>query len=471
MSLTRRAYEALPLGMRKTAGRLAAALPPGIRYGAAYRKQMTLLREAEQWSADDLDRYALTELRRVLQRAVALVPRYRRLFAEAGLDAESLDSLEQLTCLPLTSKQDLLTRRHEFTPPGSGGAAHARLCATCGTSGRPTSLLVSYEASAREWAFMTWHWHRAGMRLDGRRAVFRGHHVPGRSSGVYWYDEPVRRARVFSPADLTADTLPTYLRGFREFRPDALHGYPSLALVLARLMRAAGETPPPLELVLLGSEGVTAEERAELSAFYGCPTFTWYGHTEKCVLAFDAEEPGVFVPEWRYGVIELVAGDGSLITEPGKLGQVVGTGFLNDATVVVRYMTDDWAEWLVPPYGRHLADARLCTLTPHRGREVLIAVDGSEIPLRFPYDGYEHLFVQVLERQFVQLAPGRVRLDLVLAPGAGPEVVPGLSAFYRSRLSGRIDVTVRAVEHIERTPGSKYVPVIHEADPRTGDRP
>lgn len=471
MSVARRAYEATPFRMRKAVGRMAGALTPVLRYGAAYRRQLGLLRESERWSASDHDQYVLAELRRVLQRAARCTPRYRQLFADRGLDPESIVSLEQLALLPLTSKRDLLARSHEFTPTGGVTAAQTRLCATCGTSGRPTSLLVSYEASAREWAFMTWHWHRAGMRLDGRRAVLRGYYVPGRSSGVYWYDDPMRRARVFSPADLTSDTLPTYLHGLREFRPHALHGYPSLALVLARLLGAAGESPPPLDLVLLGSEGVTVEERRELETVFGCPTFSWYGHTEKCVLALDAEEPGVFVPEWRYGVFELVAEDGSLVTEAGKLGQIVGTGFLNDATVLVRYATDDWAEWLVPPYGRPLAEARLCNLVPHRGREVLLAFDGSEIPLRFPYDGYEHLFAQILERQFVQLGPGRIRLDLVLAPGAGPDVVAGLSVFYRDRLCGRADVSARAVDRIERPPGGKYVPVIHESGPLTGQDP
>jgi len=309
------------------------------------------------------------------------------------------------------------------------------------------------------------------MKREGRRAVLRGQYVPSRSKGRFWYDEPISRSRVFSSADLSTETVGMYARALREFAPSVLHAYPSTALMLVRLMQAAGERSPGMDLVLLGSEGFSSDERKEIEDFFRCPSFSWYGHTEKCVLASDAGD-GLLAPNWFYGLVELVDAEGLPVVEPGIPGRIVGSGFLNEGTVLLRYATDDWAAWAVAPKAGGLTAARLTSITPHRGRDALVASDGSEVSLTYLHGAHEAVLTRVLEMQFVQVAPGEVRLDVVMNGPTGPETYLELEHVFSKRLAGRVSLTVHPVDRVQRSASGKRMTVRDEtAAAVTSDQP
>lgn len=424
-------------------------LPESLRYGAAYRRQWRELESATRWAESDLKLHVAGELRRVLMLAAETVPFYSSWNIPTLKTTDPVEVRAVLESLPVVDKNTVRLMGAQFRPDGDIRRT-SRLTTTSGTTGSPLELAVDYAASVREWAFMQHHWRCAGMPARGRRAVLRGQFVRERRSGSLWYDEPMTKSRIFSTPDLSAATVAQYVAAISDFGADVLHAYPSTALLLANLMRDARMRPPSLALVLLGSEAVYTHERRFLEEYFGCPVFSWYGHTEKCVLAYDADEPGLLAPEWLYGYVELVDDKGQVIRGAGVPGRIVGTGFLNSATVLLRYATDDWAQWDVPPGDATWSGARLSNLVAHRKRETLIAHDGSGISVTHLHGAHDPAIGKVREMQYVQVAPGQVRIDVVMRSGSTQADVLAVQQVYGERLMGRIDIRVQAVEWIPR---------------------
>lgn len=444
--MPRKLYEQLPPGLMRAMGAVGGLLPEGLVFGSAYRRQYDLL-EASARSSSFVESYVSNQLWRLLTLRGA----------PCCADHASRDlslAISTLEALPLVSKDDLKSRAEDFV---SGVAANggSRLTSTSGTSGAPLRLLMDYDASAREWAFMQYRWRAAGMSRRGRRIVLRGQEVLAKQDGQHWRDEPVTRSRIYSAPHLSPATVRAYADSMTSFAPEVLHAYPSTASLLAKLMKLAGVAPPPLKLVLLGSEPLDAAERGELEEFYRCRVLSWYGHTEKCVLAFDSGETGVFAPEWIYGYVELVDEAGNVVRDRGVAGRITGTGFLNSAMSLMRYVTDDWAEWAVPPVAGDLQRARLANIQAHRGREQLIADDGTPIALTVLHGVHDAVLSRVIEMQYVQLAAGEVRLDVIVAEPGHAETIEQLTRLFQRRLEGRLRLTVNAVSQIPKGANGK----------------
>ena len=69
------------------------------------------LAESERWSQDELDAYALAQLRDLLRHAYEHVPYYRAVFDRLDARPEDIRRLEDLRSLPTLSKRELQDRQ------------------------------------------------------------------------------------------------------------------------------------------------------------------------------------------------------------------------------------------------------------------------------------------------------------------------------------------------------------------------
>ena len=71
-------------------------------------------RELHYKSRAEIKRFQEERLAETLQYLAARSPYYRRMFAEHGIDIARIATLEDLTSLPVTTKQDLQLHNEEF---------------------------------------------------------------------------------------------------------------------------------------------------------------------------------------------------------------------------------------------------------------------------------------------------------------------------------------------------------------------
>lgn len=451
----RRLHDASPSWLRDVGALAGRALPVRHRYGPAFRRTFDLLREQDGWGEQQRAAYQRSELRRLLTLAGEQVPYYRRVFSDARFDPSDVEAPSDLRRLPLLTRDDVRTLAENLLP-GGRPPAESKYSTTGGTTGKPLGFWITHDASAAEWAFMTWGWRRAGFQVGARRAVVRGRVVAGRRGGRLFEVDRLNDALYVSSFDLSGDTLPACVAAIRRYRPQFFHAFPSSATVVAQYLERSGERLPSVRALLLGSENVYPGQREYLERIFGCRVFTWYGHSEKCILAPECACGRSYVPESAYGVTELVDASGRPIVEAGRPGLLVGTGFVNAGTVFIRYLTDDQAEWVDEKCpGCGITGRRLRNIVGRWNQEFLVGRSGALVPMS-AVNLHSRVYTTIRQFQFVQHTAGRTVMRVVRAPGYSGDDEAALRRELEERLGGEIAFEIEYVEELPLTTAGKF---------------
>lgn len=401
-----------------------------LKRGPGYHVWRRRLTASARWTAAELDRFRVTRLRALLTQA-ARAPYYREVFAEVGFEPARLQSVDELTRLPLLDKEIIRARPGGFD---TRWPVPGRVTSTGGSSGQPLSFRQPVDALWGEAAFTDHVLAAHGWRPGDRMAVFRGGTlgVPRVRAGERLH---------LSGYHLDDESLRGHALALAVHRPAFIHCYPSLLDRLAAFMLREGlRLPGAPRAALCASEALHAHQRERIFAALGCPCIGHYGMSEQVALA--VEDGGwFFLPQ--YGVVELVpVGEG--------LHEIVGTGFLNRAFPFVRYRTGDLVADPEPDsyssFGvRGLRVGRLVG----RRQEVVVARDGARVPFNhMVFSIHTGFWEQVATYQMVQDAPGRVVLRVVPLSGGRDGLAFAMRAELAARIGHLVDVEVEVVEQI-----------------------
>jgi len=451
----RHLHDNSPAWLRRTGATVLGRLPVRWRYGRTFRTTWDLLHQAERWTPAERAAYQVTRLRHVLGLAGRSVPYYRRLFGERGFDPAHLRDRSDLQVLPLLTRDDVRRLDTDLLPDGHP-PAESKYSTTGGTTGKPLGFWITHDASAAEWAFMLHGWRRAGFKPGDWRVVVRGRVVSGRGAGRAVEVDALNQAIYVSGFDLSAETLGRCIGVIRRSRARFLHAFPSSATVVAQHLERTGDTLPSIRALLLGSENIYPGQRAYLERVFGCRVFTWYGHSEKSIFAPECRCGRTYQVSDPYGVAELVDADGQPITRPGERGLLVGTGFINHATLFVRYLTDDQAEWVEGPCPGCGAEGLLLTRIVGRwNQEYLVGRSGALIPMA-AINLHTRVYTSLRQFQFRQETPGEAVLLAVRSDAFRADDEAELRRELGARLGGEVAISIEFVPELPLSAAGKF---------------
>lgn len=447
----RRAYEALPERVRRTAGPIVRRLPMRARYGSAFAS--TCRRLSAGLDAEAIGQEQLDSLNRLLHHANR-TPFWHEVLRESGFAIPARD-VRDLRMLPFLEKDVLDRQGDQMVDPGVPESCR-KWVTTGGTTGTPIGLWIDRDASAIDWAYVVSAWGRVGFRLDERRVVMRGV-VLRDASGVRTttHYEPLRRELYISVFDMTENALPEMRARIGRFGARFIHGYPSAMEVLGRSYRQAGESPPRLQALLAVSENLYPGQRELLEDLFGCRVFSFYGMSEKVVFAAECEHGRGLHVEPLYGIVELVDESGRVIEKPGVRGEIVATGLISSTQPLIRYRTGDYAAWSEGPCRCGRAQRRLDRVEGRWLQEYLVAADGGRISMT-SLNVHSPVFDTTRRFRFTQDHPGRA--VLIVEPGTGYDEAASrrILAEIGAKLTGRVEIELRVVEEIALTGRGKH---------------
>ncbi len=422
------------------------------RFWRTVRRWRALIAETERWSEEELRAWQLERTRAVVRHA-ATVPYYREAFGEAGVTPEDLRDLSDLARFPLLEKTALRDRRDDLVSAATP-LTESVYSTTGGSTGIPVGFYHDVDHSARTWAFMSDLWGRVGYEEGDRSVVLRGRVI---GDGKLWTLDPFRSELVMSSYHLTEEHIPSYLSRILAYGPRYVQAYPSAAALLAKHMRAHDDPAPPgVAAVLCGSENLYSWQRDLIEGAFGCRVFSWYGQSEGICLAGECEHSSSLHIYPQYGLTELVDDSGMTIETPGKVGEIVATGFHARAMPLLRYRTMDNAvlaagtcEGCRRPYRRfERIEGRL--------QEFIVSAHGRLISMT-AINMHSPVFDRVRQFRFVQDTPGHVTLRIVPAPGFDlgrdrAQIVSEVTA----KLGDDLALGLELVEEIPRSGSGKF---------------
>lgn len=440
-------YEALPVGLKRT----VCLVPFSWIAGRSYRATLARGEQVDRASKPELLQYQEEALGKILAFAVRQVPAYRHL--QAAVDRyRPFDALKEF---PLLDKDTVQADPVKFLPVDFDQIPHYETT-TGGTSGNQLKIFLDDDAQSVEMGFMHRQWKRVGYTPRRRKATFRGVSFRGLKPGVFWQHNPIYNELQFSPFHMSESNLDAYLEQIGRFGPSFIHGYPSAIDSLAEyiLRHDLSGRLPRIDAVFLGSEGASAGQRERIARAFDARVYSWYGHSERVVLAGECEKNSSYHHFPDYGVLEIVDDDGKSCEREGERGEIVGTGLLNRCMPLIRYRTGDYATRLLSECECGRCWDRFANVEGRWRQDMVVGRSGARISLA-ALNMHGPLFERVVRYQYFQEKAGVCMLKLMVAPGFSEQDGLAIQAAYTDKVGSEIEFRVHVVDDIPLTSRGK----------------
>ncbi|WP_428834442.1 phenylacetate--CoA ligase PaaK [Parafrigoribacterium mesophilum] len=300
----------------------------------------------ERMSRDELESLQLSRLQSTVAHAYARVPFYRAKFDELGVHPDDIRSLDDVTKLPLTSKEDL-RQNYPFGMFAVPMSEVARIHASSGTTGHPT--VVGYTKSdLNNWATVV----ARSLRASGVRPGMMVHNAYGYglfTGGLGAHDGIEKLGATVIP--MSGGRTSQQVQLIHDFQPDVVLCTPSYLLTIVDAMIAAGVDPrsTSLKVGVLGAEPWTNQMRAELEERLDIDALDIYGLSEvmgpgvgnECIESKDG--PHIWEDQFLPEIIDENTGKA---LPDGTRGELVFTSLTKQAFPVIRYRTRDLTKLL-----------------------------------------------------------------------------------------------------------------------------
>jgi phenylacetate-CoA ligase len=288
----------------------------------------------------DLMRLQLERLRATLER-VAKVPCYRQKFAQAGIAAEDIRTLDELARLPFTTKEDL---RQNY-PYGMFAVPMrdvVRIHSSSGTTGKPT--VVGYSRKdLSDWSdlvarFMT----AAGVAADDIVHIAFGYGLFTGAFGLHYGAEKIGSAVI----PMSGGNTERQIMILKDYGATVLVCTPSYALTLADRIEKMGYNPRTylsLRVGLFGGEPWSEEMRREIEQRLNITATDNYGLSEIIGPGVAGEclfKKGMHIFEDHF-IPEIINPETGEVLPPGEKGELVLTNIVQEAIPLIRYRTRD----------------------------------------------------------------------------------------------------------------------------------
>jgi phenylacetate-CoA ligase len=257
--------------------------------------------------------------------------------------------------------------------------------------------------------------------------------------------------------------MEVYRQRALEYNPEWIRCYPSSGVIFARWLQETGRDFPPVKGILCASENLYDFQKDLLTEVFDARVFSHYGHYELAVLAGFCEYEDTYHVLPQYGYAELIDPEGQPVTEPGQMGEIVGTSFIMHATPFVRYRTRDFAVfkgWGCPACGRPY---QIWDRIEGRLQEFIVTSTGRYISMT-AINFHDDIFDHIRQFQFHQKTKGRVTFRYIPKGTCNESILEDIRQRLKTKLGEDVDLVLQAVDDIPRTRRGKHRFLIQELD-------
>lgn len=305
--------------------------------------------EIECMPRAELEALQVERLRWAVKHAYENVPLYKQRFDEAGLDPDSIESLEDIKRFPFIVKQDMRDA-YPFGLFAVDRSEVKRLHASSGTTGQAT--VVGYtENDLKNWGdcfargiAMVGGSAESTMQVSYGYGLFTGGlgaHMGGEAAGC-------------TVVPMSTGNTKRQIQIMKDFQTDILCATPSYALLIADTAIEMGYDPAkdfPISGVILGAEPASEHMREEIRRKFGVKYCDVYGLSEIMgpgVAMECSESHGLHVAEDQF-LVEIVDPETLEPVPDGQLGELVITTLTRECSPLIRYRTRDLTRIIAEP--------------------------------------------------------------------------------------------------------------------------
>lgn len=297
--------------------------------------------EAEALTKEDLRALQLERLQQLIQYAYEKIPFYRDAFDKANVKPADITSLEDVTKLPFTMKQDL-RNAYPFGMFAVDQDKVMRIHCSSGTTG--TATVVGYtEKDLNDWGdCFARALSAAGADASSLVQIAYGYGLFTGGLGAHQGTEAIGGTVL----PMSSGNTKRQIQLMKDFGADILCCTPSYALLIADTALEEGYDPTKdfnLKAGILGAEPFSEGMRQEIEKKLGIKILDIYGLSEVMgpgVACECEQQNGLHVSEDHF-LIEILNPETLEPVADGEWGEVVFTTLSKECSPLIRYRTRD----------------------------------------------------------------------------------------------------------------------------------
>jgi len=299
------------------------------------------LKSLEFSTKNDIEHLQLRRLRSLLQHSYLTVPYYKRTFDAAGFKPNQIESLADLSKVPLLSKQNVRDNVHFAMFSDLHNKKEMHKINTSGSTGEPFvcyadkfQLEMRFATTLRASEMSGWQFGDRQLRL--------WHQTLGMSR-IQAFKERLDAwfmRRHFIPAfEMSEDTLKSLIKTIEKKKPVLIDGYAESLNFIAIASTTKSQHSP--RAVISSAQQLTESTRAQIENQFGAKVLDKYGSREFSGIAYQClESQHHHVQDESYILEILVDGRPAKV---GEVGEVVITDLNNFSMPLIRYRIGDMA--------------------------------------------------------------------------------------------------------------------------------
>ncbi len=296
-------------------------------------------RTTEFFSHDKLVSLQVSALRNLLNKASKQSTFHRCRFEESGLIPEKMQSINDISTLPIMTKADI--RAHYSNIINWNEQIWTK--STGGSTGEP--LHFAYTKESYEWrvAMSKRGYAWAGALPGAKQAYIWGIQL-GKIGRMQQMKERlhhfVDRQLYFNSFDFDEQAMYQCLAGLNRFKPAAIIGYTNPLYNLALFIGENSKINFQPQGIICAAEKVHPYQREVIERVFGAKVFNTYGSREFMLIAAECEKhEGLHVSAENL-IVEIIKDDGTP-AQDGETGRIIVTDLHNYGMPFIRYEIGD----------------------------------------------------------------------------------------------------------------------------------
>ncbi|MDD4515969.1 hypothetical protein [Massilibacteroides sp.] len=306
---------------------------PGI--GKIYKTRKQEIRQLELANKEEKQDFVFKRVKSLVDFSYKHIPFYRTYYDTNSFHPDDLMSFGDIQKIPIITKSILNQSKLEQRSYKRKGRY---IVNTGGSSGTPFGFYIEPDSIGHEWAHMHTIWEKLGYKTSDFKLGFGG-----RSDVNNFVDyDVVRNTFAIDIYASYSEICKRLKQILKKYHVNYLHGYPSSIYDFAIYCETFDQEltsilKEQLKGAFLGSEYPHKYYRDKIETVFDIKTISWYGHTERAVLAYEKERPFNYSPFLSYGFSE------AILNEENEYN-LVSTSYYNYASPLIRYNTEDIIE-------------------------------------------------------------------------------------------------------------------------------
>ena len=272
----------LPIQIGKVLSNIPFEYRPGI--GKKYKNRKKEIISFSRMDKSEKKAFIFKKFHNIIEFANHNIIFYKDFYKKNNFDVSKLKSYEDIKRVPIIDKSILQKIKLENR---SYNYKNRFVVNTGGSSGNPLTFYILPDSIGHEWAHMHLIWNRLNYQVSDLKLT-----LGGRSQIIdkieYDFVRHSLNFDIYSDFDSIAKNLYDFSS---KHSIKYLHGYPSALYEFSVYCKSNTKILNTLKKTLkgafLGSEFPHKKFRKHIEDTFNIPSISWYGHTERAILAYE----------------------------------------------------------------------------------------------------------------------------------------------------------------------------------------